>query len=61
MTQRIMMTSHGGKSCGEIKRFDVTARCPQCENETSVSQDEVRALAVQCQHCNEEFRIYLGD
>ncbi len=61
MTQQITMTSASKKPAGEITRFDVTARCPHCENDTSISQDEARRLHVQCQHCDEEFQIYLAD
>jgi transcription elongation factor Elf1 len=61
MMAQITMTSRSSKLVGEITRFDVTARCPHCENDTSVSQDEARRLHVQCQHCDEEFQIYLAD
>ena len=59
MPQQITMTNNGSQLLGEVKQFDVTAKCPHCENETSVSQYEIRSLTVQCQHCDEEFRIYL--
>lgn len=58
---RIKMTMSGTNPSGEITRFDVLARCPHCENETRVTQDELRGESVQCQHCDEEFEIYLGD
>ena len=44
---------------GEISRFDVTARCPHCDNDTEVSQSELNSRRVQCQHCEEEFRVFL--
>ncbi len=58
---KITMTIRGAKPSGEITRFDVLARCPHCENETSVTQDELRGESVSCQHCDEEFEIYLGE
>lgn len=45
---------------GEITNFDVVARCPVCGNETSVTEDELRTEVATCQHCDEEFNVYLG-
>ena len=61
MEQTINMTSPSYGEFGEIVRFDVTARCPYCDNETSVTQDEARFRVVQCQHCDNEFKIVLAD
>jgi ribosomal protein S27E len=58
---KIRMTIRVAKPSGEITSFNVLARCPHCENETSVTQYELRNESVQCQHCDEEFEIYLGD
>lgn len=63
--KRVMMTAisiqqDDDNPLGEISRFEVTARCPHCENDTEVSQDELSCRRVQCQHCDEEFRVYLG-
>lgn len=58
---KISLTNHGAKQNGEITRFDVLSRCPHCDNETKVTQDELRNESVSCQHCDEEFEIYLGD
>ncbi len=44
---------------GEIMRFQVTARCPHCDEETDVLQDELDGGYCQCQHCDESFNISL--
>ena len=56
----ISMTIRGDKPSGEITRFNVLARCPSCENETTVTQDELSHESVSCEHCGKEFEIYLG-
>lgn len=45
--------------CGEIKKFEVTAECPYCSEETEVTQDDVSTRTTVCQHCDESFRIVL--
>ncbi len=59
MSQTIRITSTPDVPLGEITRFEVTARCPHCEEDTSITQSEMNALLAQCQHCDEEFRLYL--
>lgn len=46
---------------GEITRFDVQARCPHCENDTTVFQDELKDGEANCQHCDEVFEIRLDE
>jgi hypothetical protein len=61
MESRITIRIFDDKPEGHIVRFNVVARCPCCGNETDVTQDELSRETVQCQHCDEDFRIYLGD
>ena len=49
------------KPSGAITRFDVLARCPHCENETYVEEEELHHESVSCEHCGYEFGIRLGD
>nr|WP_321458690.1 hypothetical protein [uncultured Vibrio sp.] len=42
---------------GEITGFDVVAKCPYCEDETSVTEGEAKHGVVECQHCEEYFTI----
>lgn len=46
---------------GEIDRFDVTATCPHCTEETVVHQGELKNAEVTCQHCDKIFTIILND
>ena len=46
---------------GEITLFDVQARCPHCENHTTVYQNELVDGEVECQHCDESFQIKLDE
>lgn len=55
----ITIQSTDDNPLGEITRFDVTACCPHCDNDTEVTQSELGGRRVQCQHCDEEFRVYL--
>jgi len=42
---------------GEIVKFEVTARCPYCDEETEVSEIELVVQEVCCQHCDSAFRV----
>jgi hypothetical protein len=44
---------------GEIYKFEVTATCPHCAEQTDVTQSEMRSKEVQCQHCDESFQVVL--
>jgi ribosomal protein S27E len=44
---------------GEITQFDVHAKCPHCENETTVYQSELKDEEAGCQHCDESFQVKL--
>lgn len=46
---------------GEITSFDVVAKCPYCDNETSVHECEAKHGTVECQHCEESFSIHLNN
>ncbi|NOU50236.1 hypothetical protein HG263_06725 [Pseudoalteromonas sp. JBTF-M23] len=41
----------------EVTKFDVEARCPHCDEDSSVYEDEYKAGYVTCQHCDEEFEV----
>ena len=45
---------------GEITDFKVTAKCPHCENETSVTESEIKYESVECQHCHKYFTVQLS-
>tara|TARA_Y100000310_G_C20010377_1_gene502669 strand:+ start:221 stop:370 length:150 start_codon:yes stop_codon:yes gene_type:complete len=44
---------------GEIKRFDVTADCPHCGEETDVTREEANDGVVTCQHCDKPYKIIM--
>lgn len=46
---------------GEIKRFEVTADCPYCAEETNITRYEASDGVVDCQHCEKSFKIILED
>lgn len=54
---RINMTTVDNDKLGEIVQFNVIACCPHCGNDTHVSQDALSSGHVQCQHCDENFKV----
>lgn len=58
---KVTMTAVNNRMFGEIVSFDVVAYCPYCTNDTDVSQDALSSGLIQCQHCDEEFKVLLGD
>ena len=42
---------------GKITHFYVIARCPHCDEDTEVREDEYQNDLAVCQHCDEEFEL----